>query len=260
MLEGTRLDELSKTKLVSLLDEYRDVFSATDDDIGQCTLVSHEIHTTGPPRRLPPYRLNPADREFVKTTTTTLAASGLIQPSRSNWAAPVLCVKKKDGSKRLVIDYRQLNAATTRDSFPLPRIDETLDHLYGARLFSVLDCLSGYHQVPLAENSRHLAAFRTQDGLWEPAVMIQGLVNAPATFQRLMQHVLNGLSPYHAMVYLDDVVIFSNSEADHLEALEETLLRFRAAGLKLKSSKVKLARSSLVYLGHLVSSEGVRPG
>ena len=150
---------------------------------------------------------------------------GVIQPSCSPWASPVvLLVRKGDGSYRFCVDYRKLNAVTRKDSFPMPRIDDVLDSMNGARFFSCLDQASGYWHVPVERSSKPKTAFVTSHGLYEFNVVPFGLCNGPATFQRLMQVILAGLEDF-CSVYLDDVVVFSRTIEDHTQHLEEIFLR-----------------------------------
>lgn len=161
----------------------------------------------------------------------------IIQKSTSPWSSPVVLVKKKDGSIRFCIDYRKLNHITRKDVYPLPRIDDTLDTLSGAKWFTTLDLLSGYWQVEVAAEDKEKTAFVNRDGLYEFNVMPFGLCNALATFQRLMDMVLSGLQWMHCLVYLDDVIIFSQDFQSHLAKLHQVFQRLQQAGLKVKPTK-----------------------
>ena len=182
---------------------------------------------------------------------------GRIEPHNGAWSSPVILVTKKDGTQRMCIDYRDLNKVTKHDAYPLPHIDYSLDSLKGCRYFSTLDLLSGYWQAPLDEEAQEKSGFVTKGGLWKRKVLPFGLTSAPATFERLMDNVLSGLQWKSLLLYLYDVIIFSNTFKDHLQRLEEVFLRFRAANLKLKPSKCELLRPRVAYLGHIVSTEGV---
>ena len=163
-------------------------------------------------------------REEVRKTIEDMLKRGIIEPSSSAWSSPVVLVKKKDGSTRFCIDFRKVNAVTTRDAQPLPRIDDTLDLLGGASYFSTLDLASGYWQVEVDPLDREKTAFITPFGLHQFRVMPFGLSNAPATFQRLMEQVLAGLHWSTCLVYLDDIIVFSRTAANHLDQLRDMCL------------------------------------
>ncbi|PIK39177.1 hypothetical protein BSL78_23984 [Apostichopus japonicus] len=183
--------------------------------------------------------------------------SGAIRESHSPYASPIVVVKKKDGSIRLCIDYRKLNQDTVKDSYSLPRIEESLDALKGAKWFSSLDLQSGYWQIEVAEKDIPKTAFTTPMGFYECNRMPFGLTNAPATFQRLMEHCVGDMNYKKCLVYLDDVIIFSQTFEEHLERLSAVLKRLTDFGLKLKPSKCNLLQNSVTYLGHVVSEHGV---
>ena len=189
-----------------------------------------------------------------------MLTSGVIRPSNSPWASPVVMVKKKDGSLRFCIDFRQLNAATIKDAHPLPRIDDLLDALHGARWFSTLDLKSGYWQVPIQERDKEKTAFRTSSGqLFEFNQVPFGLCNAPATFSRLMNSVLAGLHWETCLFYLDDIIVFAATWEEHLDCLRQVFERLRHAKLKLGTKKCTFAAKEVSYLGHLVTEEGLLP-
>ncbi|KAF0712282.1 hypothetical protein AaE_012068, partial [Aphanomyces astaci] len=184
---------------------------------------------------------------------------GLIRPSKSPWASPVLMIRKPDGSIRFCIDYRKLNSVTVKDSYPMPRIDDLLDVLGRAKLFSTMDIASGYWNVPMSQGSIEKTAFTCKYGLYEWLVMPFGLCNAVPCFERLMEHILIDYKWRTCLVYLDDCIVFSEDFGSHRVRLTQVLTKFREAGFKLKMSKCKWGRSSVPFLGHIITPAGILP-
>ena len=241
-----------------LLGQYADVFSQHDNDLGCSTALEHEIPLLDDvPVRQRYRRLPPSQYEQVREHIQTLLAGGVIRPSTSPYASPIVIVQKKSGQMRMCVDYRQLNAKTRRDAYPLPRIEESLDALGGAKFFSTLDLASGYNQVAVAEPDRAKTAFCTPFGLYEFNRMPFGLCNAPGTFQRLMEHIFGDQSFQTLLLYLDDVVVFSGTFEQHLQRLGLVLGRLRAQNLKLNLSKCHFFAQEVQYLGHVISAAGV---
>ncbi|GFX31606.1 retrovirus-related Pol polyprotein from transposon 17.6 [Trichonephila clavipes] len=181
----------------------------------------------------------------------------VIEPSSSSWASPIVLVRKKDGSTRFCVDHRQLNDVTKKDSYPLPRIDDTLDTLASNTWFSTLDLKSGYWQVEPHPDHKEKTAFTMGQGLWQFKVMPFGLCNAPATFEHLMETVLGGLSYNACLVYLDDIIVGRSFE-EHLKYIRRVLQKLKEAKLKLSPSKCHLFRREVTYLRHIISADGVR--
>ena len=254
------LTRRQKEELEGLLNKYKDVFSKENGKLGQAGNVQHEIHTRGAPIRQPFRRQNPYVRQLEQEQVEEMLEQEVIRPSTSPWASPVVMVKKKDGTMRFCVDYRKLNSVTEKDAYPLPRIDDTLESLHGAKYFSTLDLKSGYWQVPVKEDHKKKTAFRTSAGrLYEWNRLPFGLCNAPATFSRLMDHVLTGLSWEICLFYLDDIIVFSKTWEEHLIRLELVFKRLLEKGLTLGASKCRLAAREVEFLGHVVSEEGLRP-
>ena len=254
---GGELTQEQKQQFFLLLLANADVF-ADDDNPGRTDMVKHRVNTgNSPPIRQPVRRIPAHKREEARHLLQDMLAKGVIQPSCSPWASPIVLVPKKDGSVRFCIDYRKVNAATRRDAYPLPRIDDTLDTLAGAKWFSTLDMVSGYWQVEVADEDKEKTAFCTPDGLFEFNVLPFGLCNGPATFQRLMDLVLTNLQWSSCLVYLDDVIVVGRTFTEHLRNLESVFQRLRKAGLKLKPKKCAFFRREVLYLGHIVSHEGI---
>ena len=183
----------------------------------------------------------------------------VIEPSKSPWAFPIVLVPKKDGTIRFCVDYRKLNAITVKDSYALPRIDDALATLSGNKFFTSLDLAQGYYQIPMSDKDKEKTAFITDSGLWQFNVMSFGLTNAPATFQRYMDTTLAGLKWNILLIYIDDFLIFSKTFEDHLRDVETVLDRLLDANMTLKPSKCHLFQRELLYLGHIVSAEGIKP-
>ena len=255
---STEVDEQYHPQIADLLNKYEDVFSKGDDDIGRTDAVTHSIHTTcAAPIRQRPRRPPMGQRQEIEQQVQNMLERGIIRPSRSPWSSPIVLVKKKDGSMRFCVDYRELNKQTVKDSFPLPRIDECIDNLAGSKYFCTLDLASGYWQVPLDEDAKLKSAFVIPGGLFEFEVMPFGLCNAPSTFERLMETVFVGLQWKILLIYLDDMIIFGSSVDEVVNRLESVLQRLRSAKLKLKPKKCHLFHKEVSFLGHVVSEAGV---
>ena len=250
-----RLSPLQQQQLNKLFREFNDVFSQGEDDLGSTPLLEHAIETHGPPLRQPYRRQNPAIRQEEMAQIQQMLTSNVIHPSNSPWASPVVMVRKKDGSLRFCVDFRQLNAATVKDAHPLPRIDDLLNALHGAKWFSTLDL-----KVPITEQDKAKTAFRTSSGqLFEFNQVPFGLCNAPATFSRLMDRVLAGLHWETCLFYLDDIIVFSSTWEEHLARLRQVFERLRHANLKLGADKCTFAAKEVNYLGHRVTEKGLLP-
>ena len=245
---------------VALVKRYEDIFCGADGKVGRTDRIQHRIDTgEREPVKVSYGKKSPAEKDEITSTVAKLLREGQIKPSKSPWGAPVVLVKKKDGTLRFCIDFRQLNDATKKDAYPLPKIEECLDCLGGNKFFHTLDLASGYWQVEMHPDDREKTAFSTPIGLFEWIVMPFGLCNAPATFCRLMEMVLSDILWTNCLVYLDDVITYGKTFQTAIENLELVFDRLRAANLTLKPKKCELFRTEVEYLGHEVTQEGIRP-
>ena len=257
-MDLSALTEPEQANVKSLLQKYSSVFATHEGDLGCTNLLSHDIPLLDDvPVRQRYRRIPPSEYEAVKAHINQLLEAQVIRESGSPYASPIVLVRKKDGSLRLCVDYRLLNSKTRKDAFPLPRIEESLDSLSGARWFSTIDLASGYNQVPVAEQDRPKTAFCTPFGLFEFNRMPFGLCNAPSTFQRLMQRMFGDQQGQSLLLYLDDIIVFSSSVDQHLQRLEMVLGRLQREGLKAKVEKCAFFQQQVSYLGHVISSQGV---
>ena len=238
--------------------DFQDVLSKGDHDIGHTDVVKHHIDTGDAKPIKERVRRHPyLHQQEIQEQIRSLEKRGVIEPSDSPWAANVVLVDKKDGTKRFCVDYRKLNSVTIKDAYPVPRIDETFDALRGAKWFCTLDLASGYWQVALDEDASQKSTFVVRSGLYRWKCMPFGLCNAPATFERLMEKIMAGLQWEILLIYLDDIIVFGQTVTETLARLRVVFERLRLAGLKLKPSKCHLFQQSVAYLGHIVSSEGI---
>ena len=252
------LPTAAPTVLPEELIEYQDVFST--EEAGR--LPSHQgndhaIETTADPPYGPLYNLSTKELEVLRTYLDDALAKGWIQHSTSPAGAPILFVPKKDGGLRLCVDYRGLNKVTVKNRHPLPLISETLDRLNGAKVFTKLDLKDAYHRIRIRKGDEWKTAFRTRYGHFEYMVMPFGLTNAPATFQAYINKALAGLLDEFCVVYLDDILIFSNSEEEHIDHVRQVLQRLRQFKLYANPKKCQFLIREVEFLGFIVSTEGV---
>ena len=199
--------------------------------------------------------MSPTELDELKKQLDDLIKAGFIQPSKSPFGAPILFVKKKDGTMRMCVDYRALNGITIKNSYPLPRIDELFDRLHGAKVFSKIDLRSGYHQIRIAEEDIPKTAFRTRYGHFEFLVLPFGLTNAPATFMHLMHDIFRPFLDTFVLVFLDDILIYSRNLEEHKEHVRQVLELLRKSNLYAKESKCELFKDRVEFLGHMVDAE-----
>ena len=255
----TDLADSDRGQLETLLLKWRDIFSIADWDLGKTDLITHHIKLSDDtPIKQRHRRVPPGMYGELRQHLQDLLASGVIRESESPWAAPLVLAKKKDQSLRMCIDYRKLNERTVRDAYYLPRIDEAIDSLYGARFFSCLDLKSGYYQVEISEEDKPKTAFTAGPlGFFEFNRLPFGLTNAPASYQRLMEKCLTGLQPHECLVYIDDIVVHSSTVGENLSRLEKAFKRLAQAGLKLRPDKCRFLQRRVSYLGYVISEHGI---
>ena len=240
-------------KLAQLLGSYQDVFATSEFDLGSFTGIEHSIDTADAKPVKQRMRRTPAcfaDEE--EAHLKKMLEAGVIQESTSEWASSPVLIRKRDGSVRYCIDYREVNKATVKDTFPLPLVDDCLDTLAGNVWFTKLDANSAYWQVRIKPEDRKKTAFHTKYGLFEHVKMGFGLCNAPATFARVINLVLRGLNWKTVLAFLDDILVMGKSFNDHLTNLDEALQRFRQHGLKLKPKKCVFFQKEAEFLGRVI--------
>ena len=243
---------------IPLVREFEDVFQALHGilpDRADPFIIELELGTA--PMYKSPYRTAPGEMAELKKQLEELLDKGFIRPSVSPWGAPVLFVKKKDGSFRLFIDYRGLNRVTVKNKYPLPRIDELLDQFKGAKWFSKIDLASGYHHIPIESNDIRKTVFRTRYGHYEFVVMSFGLTNAPAAFMKMMNGIFHDFQDEFVIIFIDDILVYSRSKEDHERHLRAVLGRLREHKLFAKLSKCSFRHKSIGFLGYIVSDQGV---
>ena len=256
----TYVKNTTNKELRDLLKEFRDLFRKPVG-LPPTRPWDHEIlleEGVSPPARKC-YRMSPEELKEVRRQLNELLDNGWVRPSNSPFGAPILFVRKKDGSLRMCIDYRELNRQTRKNKYPLPRVDEMFDLLFGARYFSSLDLYSGYHQLRIKEGDEYKTAFKTRYGLFEFTVMPFGLTNAPASFMGMMNELLKDFIDKYVLVYLDDVLVYSTTEREHLVHLRSVFEKFAENGLKLQIAKCHFMLTLLTFLGHQISDKGLRP-
>ena len=247
-------DYMQQRQLAVVLLRYSDLFPVPGSTLtGHTDAVEHEIDVS--PIRCAPRQMSPQQMKKEEECVAEMLTGGQIEPSL--WSSPVVLVTNKDGGTRFRVDYRQLNDATVKEAYPLPRIDDTLDMLAGKQWFSTLDLASSYLKVSLSQEARIKTAFVTHSRLFQFKVMPFGLCKAPATFKRLMDRVLQGLRWSRCLVYLDDIISFGSTFGDALDNLILIFERLRSYGLQLKSTKCHLFQTSVPFLGHIVGRRGL---
>ena len=252
------LSNSQKQQLRDLIDEFYMVFSRNDEDIGRLDKKYgvHDIKLVEEtPIKQRPYKTPYAKECIINESVRKMQTMKVVEPTDSNWASPIVLVKKPDGSERFCVDYRRLNAITIKDRYPMPNIESKLNKLHGCKYFTSLDCTSGYWQIQVSERAKNLIAFATNQGLFTFNYMPFGLCNAGATFQRVIEKVITGVD--NTTAYIDDLLTYSTDFEHHLVHLKTLFERLKHANIKVKTAKCKIACNELMFLGYKISEEGI---
>lgn len=251
-------DELQQ--LHAVLIKFPKVFARNPKCPTQTTRTMHLVETgDSPPIQRKPYPIAHAEEETIRNEIEMLLNHGLIERSNSAWGFPIVMVDKKDGTRRMCIDYRKLNLVTKPSTYPLPLISDLLQQFYGDRYFTSIDLASGYWQIIMDPGSQDKTTFNCKFGSFKWKVMPFGLRNAPATFQALMDEVFGEYKWQFVCVYFDDIVIHSKTFAEHMEHIRIAMECLSNANLQAKLSKCQFLRKELSFVGHLVSCKGISP-
>lgn len=244
-----------RTEVLALFQKYQAVFS---DKPGLTNAAVHDIDVgNAKPIKLAPYRVHPSRVNQIKNELEKMQEMNIIEPTTSEWCSPITLVPKKDGTLRFCVDYRKLNSVTKKNTFPLPRVEDCIEAIGNAIYLSKIDCLRGYWQVPLTSRAQEISAFVTLGRTFKFKVMPFGLCNAPATFQKLMSDITASLP--NCVVYLDDIVVYSNSWLEHLEHLDALFSALDNANLVVNLTKSEFVTAQLQYLGHVIGLGTLAP-
>ena len=249
------LDNAKQEELTNLIHDYDNLFS---DVPTKTNLVSHDIDVDGsPPIKQHPYRLNPVKTKILKQEVEYMLQNDIIEPSHSDWSSPCILVPKPDGSYRVCQDFRAINRVSKTDSYPIPRIDDCIDKIGHAKFVSKYDMLKGYWGVPLTDRAKEISAFATADGLFQYKVMAFGLKNAGATFQRMVNRVIENVDGCEA--YIDDLVLYSDTWIDHMRQMKQLFEELSNANLTVNLAKSDFCCATVTYLGHVVGQGQTKP-
>ncbi|XP_049306295.1 retrovirus-related Pol polyprotein from transposon 297 isoform X2 [Bactrocera dorsalis] len=259
------LNPEERSQLLQIIKEYRNIFYQENEGLSFTSAIKHRIRTTNNiPIFSKSYRYPYVHKEEVTDQIQEMLKHGIIRNSNSPYSAPIWIVPKKADASgkpkwRLVIDYRKLNEVTIDDKFPIPNIDEILEKLGRSQYFTTLDLAKGFHQIEIEEEDIHKTAFSVEGGHYEFLRMPFGLKTAPATFQRLMNNLLQDYINKICLVYLDDIIIFSTSLQEHMNSLRLIFARLQEANLKVQLDKSEFLKKETEFLGHIITTEGVKP-
>lgn len=252
-------NEKQRQRLQNILWKHGKLLDTRKPSIIKAT-IHHAIDTGAhSPVYTPPYRVSYRDEQIQREEIDKLLKQGIIEESTSPWSSPIVLVRKKDGSVRFCIDFRKLNNITTKDAFPIPRIDDIFDHLSQAEYYSTIDFKAGYFQVGLDPKDCPKTAFSTRDQHYQFTVLPQGVTNGPPAFQRIVSQILGPTRWQYSLAYLDDVIIYSQTFDQHLQHLDDILHRLDDANFRLNVNKCQIAKTSIDYLGHHIERSNIRP-
>lgn len=265
LIRTSHMNEEERDEILKLINKFPDIFHHADQKLSFTNKVKHEIKTKDEiPIHVKTYRFPHYHKTEVNTQINKMLKDGIIRPSQSPWSSPIWIVPKKadaSGIKkwRIVVDYRRLNEKTIDGRYPIPNIDDILDKLGKCNYFTVLDLASGFHQIEMDQNSIEKTAFNVENGHYEYLRMPFGLKNAPATFQRVMDHVLRELQNKICLVYMDDIIIFSTSLQEHIQNLKQVFSKLRESKLKIQLDKSEFLKQNVEFLGHVITPQGIKP-
>ena len=257
---GNEIDIVKYNFLVYTLNKHRKLFVDDIRNLKQTNILQATFNTGhSQPIKQRPYKNPLALQSNIDKQINDMLDAGIVSISSSPWSSPMVIVPKRDGTHRICIDYRKLNKALVKDSYPLPRIEDIFATLGKSKFFSTLDLKSGYHQISIAPEDREKTVFCTRTSLFEFNCMPFGIASAPAIFQRMISKVLHGIDGKYPMAYLDDILMYSDSFENHLKHIEDIFQRLKKADLCLNKKKCHFVKKEIEYLGHIVSSKGLRP-
>lgn len=256
--DGSPIDAAWKERIVQQLNSMPEVFAQNDLDFGRTDKVKHQIKLSDEtPFKHRARPIHPNDLEAFRKHLLELQQAGVIHESSSPFSSPIVVVRKRNGDVRLCIDYRKLNLQIIKDAYALPNLEETFSTLNGSKWFSVLDLKSRYYQIEVDESDKPKTAFVCPMDFWEFKCMPQGITNASSTFQRLMEKCMGDMNLKEVIVFLDDIIVFSKTLEEHEARLLKVLNHLKEYGLKLSPEKCVFFQTSVKYLGHIVSKNGV---
>ena len=263
---GDKLTKRQQQEIRDLMKSYPDVLAVSFDELQKARINYHHHIDTGDHRPIKSnaYRLPPHHKQWVQDEIQELLRCGIIHPSKSPWASPIVIVPKKDRkggfTPRMCIDYRKPNKITKNDAFPIPRIADILEQMPpGVSYFSIFDLFMGYNQIGMTEEAIERSAFVISEGYYEFTRMLFRLCNAPATFQRAMNEIFEDMIGKGLYVYIDDVAIYTETFEEHMVLLKKLMHRLHQRKFYLKPKKCTIAADQVDLLGHVISKEGIRP-